>query len=63
MFLLPEQIDGKSALLRTEPLGPPALPAPRPRRLQTRLHPLLDQIALELGVMRFSAKCRLCDKK
>jgi len=38
-----------SALLRTKPLGSPALPAPRPRCLQARLRPLFDQIALELG--------------
>ena len=49
MLLLPEQIDGKGALLWTEPLGPPTLSAPRPCRLQARLCPLLDQVALELG--------------
>jgi hypothetical protein len=49
MLLLPEQIDRKDALLRTEPLGPPTLPAPGPRRFQPCLRPLLDQIALELS--------------
>jgi hypothetical protein len=44
MPLLPEEIDRKDALLRIEPLGPPALSAPGARRFQACLRPLLDQI-------------------
>jgi len=48
MVLLPEQIDGKGALLRIEALGPAAFSVPGLHRFQSRACPLFDQITLEL---------------